>query len=59
MDWYTVLLVILAFLIAQWSIKEPLVAAPISSEAKEMKLPSRYSQAVEGDLVVGNPLPPA
>jgi len=58
MDWYTVLLVVLAFLIAQWSIKEPLVAAPISSESTEQKLPRRYSQAVEGDLVVDNPLPP-
>ncbi|NBS68328.1 hypothetical protein EBT31_05355 [bacterium] len=58
MNWYTMFLVLLAFLLARWSVKEPLVAAPTSVKGPVLTLPKRYGQAVEGDLVVSNPLPP-
>lgn len=59
MNWYTVLLVMLAFLIARWSIEEPYVEeakVPVSSTVIE--LPKKY-QLVKDDTRIANPLPPA
>lgn len=56
---YTWLLVVLAFLIARWSIEEPyIVMAAVPEPPTILQLPKKY-QAVKDDTRIQNPLPPA
>jgi|694.fasta_scaffold31676_11 hypothetical protein len=55
---YTWLLVVLAFLIARWSIEEPYIAmADVPAPPTTLQLPKKY-QAVKDETRIRNPLPP-